>query len=91
MEKNMLITHADCLFEIIQRFLLKSREKFSWLLQRRWSFVSFRRFCEAFTSTNAWLLTELETSKIDDFARDSMTRLANGMKWAQRCKLYGLA
>jgi hypothetical protein len=91
MVKNMLITQTDYLFEIIQRFLLKKREKFSWLLQSRWSFVSFRRFCEAFTSTNAWLLTELETGKMDDFARDLMTRLAHYTKWAQRCKLYGLA
>jgi hypothetical protein len=91
MVKNMLITQADYLFEIIQRLLLKRREKFSWLLQSSWSFVSFRRFCEAFTSTNAWLLTELETGKMDDFARDLMTRLAHYTKWAQRCKLYGLA
>jgi hypothetical protein len=91
MEKNILIPHTDYLFEIIQRFLLKRREKFSWFLQRRWSFVSFRLFCEAFTSTSAWFLTKLKTGKMDGFARDLMTRLANGMKWAERCKPHGLA
>jgi hypothetical protein len=90
LEKNILMPHADYLFEIIQRFLLKRREKFSWLLYRPWSFVSFHPFCEAFTSTFAWLLAKLENGRMEGFAKDLMTRVANGMKW-QRGKPYGLA